>query len=176
MILDQEIWNNCAQCGCDLNALRQSGVKNASRIKLFCSRQCRYECKTHKKWVDAVSRCHDPSAQNYEEYGAKGLQVCERWRFSYRLFLEDVGECPGPGYSLDRFPNQVGNYEPGNVRWATYEEQNQNRCSTVLSEELVLQIRDAYDDGEPVVSIARRIEKPYQAVYKAAMGFRWKNV
>jgi len=53
--------------------------------------------------------------------------VCERWN-DYAAFLQDMGRCP-PGYSLDRI-NNAGNYEPSNVRWATAEQQQQNRSIT----------------------------------------------
>src|SRR6266487_4789215 len=52
--------------------------------------------------------------------------VCERWQNSYTAFLEDMGRRPSPGHSLDRYPDKNGNYEPGNVRWATIDEQNRN--------------------------------------------------
>jgi hypothetical protein len=54
--------------------------------------------------------------------------MCDRWKHSFEAFLADVGPKPGPEYSLDRIdPN--GNYEPGNVRWATVEDQCNNRRS-----------------------------------------------
>jgi hypothetical protein len=50
----------------------------------------------------------------------------------FSKFLRDVGERPGPGYSLDRYPDNNGNYEPGNVRWATKKEQQRNMRSNVI--------------------------------------------
>jgi hypothetical protein len=54
--------------------------------------------------------------------------MCEAWRNDFAQFLRDVGPCP-PGLSLDRYPNNDGNYEPGNVRWATASEQRRNQSS-----------------------------------------------
>lgn len=176
MIIDQEHWNHCANCGVDLDILRQSGAKNASRIKIFCSRSCRYECKTYKHWFDMVSRCHDPSARNYVDYGARGIQVCERWRNSYRHFLADLGPKPGVGYTLDRFPDRRGDYEPGNVRWATVEEQNQNRTSTRLTPSIVREIRARHERGESYKQIAFALSLKYLHVYRVANGTRWRNV
>ena len=175
MILDQEVWKNCANCGIDLDELRASGAKNASRIMLFCSRECRYECKEYKHWTDMVSRCHDLSRPGYSDYGARGITVCERWRFSFRLFREDLGPRPGDGYSLDRFPDNTGNYEPGNVRWATTAEQNQNRRSTIVDWAIVDQIRERFDLGEPVAKIARSLSLKYHCVYKIAHEMCWKE-
>lgn len=71
-------------------------------------------------------RCHNPNQPHYGRYGGRGIQVCERWRNSFADFYADMGDPPGPGYSLDRIDNN-GNYEPGNVRWATLAEQRKNQ-------------------------------------------------
>jgi hypothetical protein len=53
--------------------------------------------------------------------------MCERWKNSFADFIADVGRRPGPKYSIDRWPDGNGNYEPGNVRWATSEQQSRNK-------------------------------------------------
>lgn len=83
---------------------------------------------TYAAWASMKSRCNNPNHSNYKRYGARGIRVCDRWNESYEAFLEDVGERPTPEHSLDRIDND-GNYEPGNVRWATAEEQNRNTSS-----------------------------------------------
>lgn len=70
-------------------------------------------------------RCFNPNNKDYRLYGARGISVCDKWRKSFELFLEDVGRRPSPSHSLDRRENN-GNYEPGNVRWATPTEQVRN--------------------------------------------------
>lgn len=82
--------------------------------------------RTYGKWSSMVSRCTNPNDPRWEDYGGRGITVCLRWRHSFLYFLADMGEAP-EGLTLDRFPNNDGNYEPGNCRWATPSEQVANR-------------------------------------------------
>lgn len=80
-------------------------------------------------WRNMLKRCLNPNDDAYENYGGRGIKVCERWQRSYEAFLADVGRRPDPRpyrYTLDRIEVD-GNYEPGNVRWATPAEQNANK-------------------------------------------------
>ena len=85
----------------------------------------------HKIWVHMRERCFNPNATSYARYGAKGITVCERWN-SFESFLTDMGPRPSPKHSIDRFPNQKGDYEPGNCRWATAKQQMRNVSSNHL--------------------------------------------
>lgn len=80
-------------------------------------------------WSHIKSRCSNPSHPDYQYYGGRGIGVCERWVTSFDNFLDDMGPRPEPRYlySIDRWPDKNGNYEPGNCRWATVKEQNTNR-------------------------------------------------
>lgn len=84
-------------------------------------------------WLNIQTRCHNPHAANWKYYGAMGVEVCDRWRGSFEDFLSDVGRRPSDRHSIDRFPNPYGNYEPGNVRWATTLEQRHNRREKAVS-------------------------------------------
>jgi hypothetical protein len=77
-----------------------------------------------------LNRCYTPSAPNYHLYGGRGITVCEQWRGKdgFPQFYADLGKRP-KGCSLDRIDSD-GNYEPGNVRWATAKEQSNNRRDT----------------------------------------------
>ena len=76
-----------------------------------------------------IQRCRNPNATGYERYGARGISVYPEWdsKGGFVKFLEYIGPRPSPLHSVDRYPNKNGNYEPGNVRWATSKEQAGNR-------------------------------------------------
>lgn len=81
------------------------------------------ETPTYYVWVSMIQRCTNPRCVAYPDYGGRGIRVCEPW-MDFANFLADVGEKP-ERLSLDRIDNSRG-YEPGNVRWATSVEQNNN--------------------------------------------------
>lgn len=77
-------------------------------------------------WANMVQRCHNENNPNFLYYGARGVTVCDRWRHSFQAFYEDMGPRPSKQYTLDRINND-GNYEPGNCKWSTQKEQQNNR-------------------------------------------------
>jgi len=77
-----------------------------------------------------IQRCTNKNHPQYDGYGGRGITVCDRWVNSVLDFIADVGRRPSPLHSIDRFPDNNGNYEPGNVRWATGKQQTRNRRVT----------------------------------------------
>lgn len=74
-------------------------------------------------------RCYNPKDEHFKYWGARGIAVCDEWLQSFQAFYDYVSQLPHfgeKGYTLDRINND-GNYEPGNVRWATAKEQIHNR-------------------------------------------------
>lgn len=117
-------------CQCDCGVESVVGAKNLREGR---SRSCGCWSRTrttgdykrtleYRSWYNAVRRCHSSARSGFHRYGGRGIRVCDEWRHDFWAFLEHVGPCPGPGYSLDRIDND-GHYEPGNVRWATAAEQ-----------------------------------------------------
>ena len=84
----------------------------------------------YKAWVAMIGRCHSNSHHDYKDWGGRGISVHPAWRADFLEFYREVGPRPSPQHSIDRYPNNEGNYEPGNVRWATPKQQSTNRRST----------------------------------------------
>jgi hypothetical protein len=85
--------------------------------------------KIYHVWDSIKYRCLNPNYRQWKDYGGRGVTICDEWAKSFEAFYDYVSKLPnyrGKGYSIDRINND-GNYEPGNVRWATRIEQNRNR-------------------------------------------------
>lgn len=83
-----------------------------------------YGTPTYRSWRAMKSRCLCPSNIGFKKYGGAGIKVCKRW-MKFENFFADMGYRP-KGKTIDRFPNRKGNYRPGNCRWATPLEQQEN--------------------------------------------------
>lgn len=83
----------------------------------------------HPLWniyTGMIDRCTNPNYRQWNDYGGRGIRICDRWLSDFEAFVVDVGERPSPKHSLGRQDND-GNYEPGNVEWQTSTQQNRNR-------------------------------------------------
>ncbi len=85
---------------------------------------------TYRSWSMMISRCYNKNNKDYYNYGARGIKVCDEWRFSYDNFFDDMGERPKP-LTLDRI-NPDGNYELTNCRWASAITQANNTSKNIF--------------------------------------------
>jgi len=119
-------------CKCDCG---NASTQYANNLKKITSCGCfRRETQTkhgmshhpvYAVWVQIIQRCENPHAIGYDEYGAKGIKVCERWH-KFENFIKDMGPRPEVGrWTVERKDGKKG-YNPKNCRWATFEEQSRN--------------------------------------------------
>jgi hypothetical protein len=82
--------------------------------------------KEYRAWSAMKNRCFNTQGPGYEDYGGRGISVYPLWVNSFAAFYAHIGPAPSPRHSIDRI-DVNGNYEPGNVRWATPKQQAYNR-------------------------------------------------
>lgn len=117
-------------------SLRQQGTRRCRP----CSREQRGYTKKYvgeySSYGSMKSRCLDKNVTGYDSYGGRGIKICPQWLGpgGFIQFVTDVGRRP-KGKTLDRI-NPEGHYEPGNVRWATDEQQSNNRRLNYTEAEL----------------------------------------
>jgi hypothetical protein len=109
---------NTKSCGCF--AKEQSSKRNGRHRESHLTAE-------YTAWVSMKGRCENPNNKDWDHYGGRGIKVCARWRNSYETFLADMGRKPSTELSLDRHPDNDGDYEPDNCRWATWPQQQRNK-------------------------------------------------
>lgn len=112
-------------CGCYMmDRIKESNTTHGQALKT----------PEYGSWGSMLVRCYNKKNKSFHNYGGRGISVCDRWRYSFENFFEDMGERPSKKHSLDRFPDKNGNYEPINCRWATPKQQADNRRGNVWLE------------------------------------------
>lgn len=115
-------------------------------------------------WSAIFARCENRKSKKFPDYGGRGIKICDRWR-SFENFLSDMGPKPTPLHSIDRFPDNNGDYSPSNCRWATQREQMRNTRATHMVE-----FRGKL---MPVIEAAELAGLPYETVRKRLTRFGW---
>lgn len=114
-------------CGCFQREAAAKRMPSISRI------HGGFGTPEFESWCQMKKRCKNPKHKSYNDYGGRGIQVCDRWRDSFENFLKDMGHRPSAKHSIDRI-DVNGNYEPSNCRWATKTEQSRNQRNNVVVE------------------------------------------
>jgi len=122
----------------------------------------------YRTWTQIKARCLSEGHEAYADYGGRGIKVHEPWRTDYQRFEDDIhaeiGRRPGRTHSLDR-ANNNGNYEPGNLRWATSTQQSRNRRSTKLY--------DLNGESRPLAEWADIVDFRYDTLRSRVLVYGW---
>jgi len=119
--------NQTRSCGC-LRKEASAAMGRASRT--WSLKHGESKSPEYRSWNAMVNRCLRKGNPAYKFYGALGVLVCSRW-LTFEKFLTDMGRRPNLAYSLDRI-NPRGDYTKENCRWATREQQANNKRNTIL--------------------------------------------
>lgn len=156
-------------CGClQATTMSRINVKHGNARRSGCS-------KEYSIWSSIKSRCENKNDKNYAIYGGRGVKMSSLWSSSFAQFFADMGKKPSPAHSIDRI-DVDGDYEPGNCRWATQEEQCQNKTNNVLTPEIVRAARIKKSEGASVKSIARFYGIHPATIAQAIRRYTWANI
>lgn len=146
-------------CGCyRIVKIKETNIKHGHT----CDYQ---ESSEYNIWEGMRQRCMNVTNDAYMDYGGRGIEVCERWKHSFENFYSDMGKRPSLKHTLDRYPDQNGNYEPSNCRWATKKEQANNRRSNVLIE--------YKGEVKTLKQWCEALNMSYKLVHKRIKQFNW---
>lgn len=155
-----------AQCDCgNVLEIRADSLKNGHTQSCGClhrdvvrTMQGLSDHPLFAVWKGMLARCARdiPTQDNFDYYGGRGITVCKKWAESFEAFVADVGKRPSPDHQIDRKENN-GNYEPGNVFWATRKQQGRNKRNNVIVE--------VHGRSMCLVEAVELLNLPYQRVH-----------
>ena len=131
-------WKCVCDCGTEKIVLRTNLGNSANSCGCFQREESSKRFTTHGLsshqlydiWNGMINRCYNSKNKSYNDYGGRGINVCERWK-DLAAFIEDMKERP-EGFQLDRI-NPNGSYEPTNCRWALPKDGAKRTCNDEFS-------------------------------------------
>jgi len=148
--LDNKWGHACWRCLCtcgSIKVVRECHLKNGRTTSYGCYQKetSKHRNRTHgyaiggklhklyALFYNVRSRCSNTNNEGYPGYGGRGIKLFPLWEnnpLAFIHYVEQLDNCGKVGYSLDRIDND-GNYEPGNLRWATQKQQNSNKRTNI---------------------------------------------
>jgi len=144
--------------------------------------ECQYKPLVTKEWLRCYKihhgmtlRCYNKKNKDYSRYGGKGIFICKEWINNPKDFYEwAIKNGYHNNLSIDRIDNNKG-YSPENCRWATKEEQQQNKsCSTPI--EKIRQVKELLKQDITMAEVARLVNIEYTIVKRINHKRSWNNV
>jgi hypothetical protein len=142
----RKYWVCKCDCGKDVlsytNLLLSGKVRSCGclAIELKLKRSLKHGLATKNRttsdydiWCHIKARCFNKNEKSYKHYGGRGITMCDEWKNDFYAFYSYMGARPSNIHTVDRI-NTNGNYEPGNCRWATQKEQQNNRRNNHIIE------------------------------------------
>ncbi len=151
-----KMWVCICVCGTQ-KLIRQASLRDGSSTSCGCLAVSKAKVKNtkhglsespeYRTWKSIKQRCLNPKTRHYKDYGGRGIAVCDRWLNSFEDFLADMGKKPSPKHEIDRYPDNDGNYGPGNCRWASRSQQmsNTRRVPLITANGLTLSSKEWAD-------------------------------
>lgn len=180
-VTKEAYWICICECG-NTTSCRASHLKSGNIQSCGC-----YKIESHithgltntplyRRWSEIKSRCYNENYEAYKYYGERGISMYYEWIDNPVLFIEYVTKLENyqkEGYTIDRI-NVNGNYEPGNLRWATMQEQAQNKRNNVINLEIAGEIK-RLSSSKSSVEIANMFNINSSVVYSVLQGRSWTN-
>lgn len=131
----KSFWTCICDCGKETSVfignLRSGSIKSCGCLRLEILDRTTHGLSAtpeYEVWTGMIDRCMNQECEKYADYGGRGIRVCERW-LDVRNFYADMAPRP-EGLSLGRRDND-GDYTPDNCRWESWDEQRNNKRTTV---------------------------------------------
>lgn len=160
------------ECGKHWNVIARSLAKGSTqscgclgkeRREAALTKHGLTETLEYSVWTKMRSRCQKPNDPRYPDYGARGITAAPEWE-DFGRFIADIPPRPSLNHTLDRIDNDRG-YWPGNVKWSTRQEQNNNRRDNHL---IAYQGRT-----QTLAEWAREVGMDYQTLQRRINHLKW---